>query len=202
MMGQMTATFGQLPPAAAWRHEDARQGFEVVFFEAVRAGLRLDGCTTAVEDGQASVVRYEIVVDEAWRTRSARVWERCPSGAREVRLDADASGCWRVDGVPMGHLNGCLDVDLESSACTNMLPVHRLALAVGEAVEAPAVYVRAHNLDVERLEQQYVRVEDDQTRPRFRYCAPRFDYDDHLVYDSSGLVLRYPGIATRVMNMM
>jgi len=35
--------------------------------------------------------------------------------------------------------------------------------------------------------------------PSRHYSAPRFDYDDHLVYDRHGLVLAYPGIATRIL---
>ena len=105
-----------------------------------------------------------------------------------------------TDGVAADHLDGCIDIDLESSACPNALPVHRLALAVGEIGESPAVYLRTRDLDIERLDQSYQRVADhDTTRQRFRYRAPRFDYDDHLVYDTHGLVLHYPGIATRIL---
>jgi uncharacterized protein len=53
------AAFGQLPPTAAWRHVDAREGFEVAFLQTGDGGYRLDGCTTAVEDGQAWLVGYE-----------------------------------------------------------------------------------------------------------------------------------------------
>src|ERR687891_131049 len=79
------------------------------------------------------------------------------------------------------------------------LPVHRLALGVGQEADAPAAYVRWLDLRVERLEQHYVRVDDSGTRQRFHYTAPVFHYDDHLVYDGSGLVLDYPGIGTRVL---
>jgi hypothetical protein len=195
----MPAGFGQLPPTAAWRLRNALEGFEVVFLQSTAEGHRLDGCTTAVEDGEAWAVRYDIVLDEAWHTRTARVWGRSPTGEHEVRLDADGAGRWRVDGVAAPHLDGCLDVDIESLACTNTIPVHRLALDVGRDADAPAAYVRWLDLRVERLEQRYVRVDDEGTRQRFHYTAPRFDYDDHLVYDASGLVLDYPGIGARVL---
>ena len=60
---------------------------------------------------------------------------------------------------------------------------------------------RALDLDVERLDQRYHRVAADgeTTRRRFHYSAPRFDYHDYLVYDSHGLVLHYPDIATRIL---
>ena len=57
--------------------------------------------------------------------------------------------------------------------------------------------MRAGDLSVERLEQRYLRLPDDSGRQRYRYRAPAFDFECELVYDESGLVLDYPGIATR-----
>jgi uncharacterized protein len=54
--------------------------------------------------------------------------------------------------------------------------------------------VRAVDLTVERLEQTYVRLPDQ----GYDYVAPVFDFACRLVYDESGLVLDYPGIAVRV----
>jgi hypothetical protein len=94
---------------------------------------------------------------------------------------------------------GCLDVDLEGSAFTNAFPVHRLGLNVGEQADAPAAYVRANDLRVERLEQSYARLPDDGDRSRYDYASPAFDFRAELVYDRFGLVLDYPGIAVRVL---
>jgi hypothetical protein len=80
---------------------------------------------------------------------------------------------------------------------TNTLPVHRLRLAVGTSAEAPAAYVRATDLAINRLEQRYERIEDDGTLERYAYSAPQFAYTGTLAYDSSGLLLDYPGIACR-----
>jgi hypothetical protein len=189
--------FAVPPPFAAWHHRHARDGFEVVFWQVDGDGVRLEGHTTAVEDGQAWAVGYLIALDAGWRTRRAQVWGRSPTGTRELTLEADGSGGWLVDGVAAPRLDGCLDVDLESSSCTNTFPVHRLGLAVGEAADAPAAYVRALDLSVERLEQRYARVADDGPRHRYDYAAPAFGYRGRLVYDASGLVLDYPGIALR-----
>jgi uncharacterized protein len=75
--------------------------------------------------------------------------------------------------------------------------VHRQALLPDERMAAPAVYVRAVSLHVERLEQTYVRSLDDGPRQRYNYAAPAFDFSCDLVYDATGLVLEYPGIAVR-----
>jgi len=113
-------------------------------------------------------------------------------------LEADGGGRWTVDGRPRPDLDGCLDVDLESSSFTNAFPVHNLGLAVDEGAEAPAAYVRALDLGVERLEQRYVRLDDSAASgPRYDYTSPAFAFRCELAYDASGLVLDYPGIATR-----
>ncbi|MGW7366051.1 putative glycolipid-binding domain-containing protein, partial [Streptomyces sp. NPDC054841] len=183
------------PPAtAAWRHEDARAGFEVAFFQLLDDGWRVEGCTTAVEDGNAFTVEYTIELDAAGRTRAARVRGRAPSGARTTELTTDGSGHWLVDGSPAPHLDGCFDVDLESSALTNALPVRRLELPLGAAAAAPAAYVRALGLTVERLEQTYTRTTEETRHERYDYAAPAFGFECRMVYDESGLPLEYPGI--------
>ncbi len=191
--------FSQVPGGAAWRHRDAREGFESVFLRADRSGYRLEGHTAAVEEGQAWAVRYVIALDEHWTTRTARVWGWSLKGEHELWLEADGSGHWEVNGRVVRELDGCLDVDLESSVCTNTIPVHRLHLGVGQSGQAPAAYVRALDLGVGRLEQQYARVDDNGTHRRYDYRCPAFDFQCRLVYDDSGLLLEYPGIASRVL---
>ncbi|MEU4541403.1 putative glycolipid-binding domain-containing protein [Streptosporangium sp. NPDC023825] len=191
-------TFTAPPRTAAWRHLDARDGFEVTYFRPSDDGLLIEGCTTAVEEGQTWIVGYSIELDASWTTRSARITGRSASGTRHTVLEADGAGHWRVDDTPAPHLDGCLDVDLESSAMTNAFPAHRMGLRAGEKSAAPAAYVRATDLAVERLEQDYVRVADEGSRQRYDYSAPVFDFACRLVYDESGLVLDYPEIAVRV----
>jgi hypothetical protein len=185
------------PLIAAFRHRDAREGFEVVSVTVGRTDVRAHGQTAAVEDGQAWSVRYVITLDEAWHTRHAQVWGLSAMGERDVIVEIDGAGRWRVNGHLRPDLDGCLDVDLESSAWTNMIPVRRMGLGVGEAAEAPAVYLRAVDLTVERLEQTYRRLPSDDGLQRYDYRAPAFDFESRLVYDEAGLLLDYPGIASR-----
>ncbi|MEU8377721.1 putative glycolipid-binding domain-containing protein [Streptosporangium sp. NPDC048865] len=190
-------TFTAPPTTAAWRHLDARDGFEVAYFQPAGDGLRIQGCTTAVEEGETWIVGYAIELDASWTTRSARITGRSASGTRQTTLEADGAGHWHVDGAPAPHLDGCLDVDLESSAMTNAFPAHRMGLPVGGRSAAPAAYVRATDLAVEQLEQHYARVADEGSWQRYDYSAPVFGFACRLVYDESGLVLDYPEIAVR-----
>jgi hypothetical protein len=189
--------FAPVPATAAWQHRDARVGFEVAYFQPSGEGRRVEGWTTAIEDGGTWAVEYVIDLDGTGATRSARIRGRSAAGFSLTLLEADGAGRWLVDGVPAPHLDGCLDVDLESSAMTNALPVRRMGLAPSARAEAPAVYVRAVGLAVERLEQAYLRAPDEAALQSYDYAAPAFGFTCRLTYDESGLVLDYPGIAVR-----
>lgn len=178
-----------MPAFAAWRFVTAVDGFEVAY----PARRELRGCTAAVEDGQPYVVRYEIALDEQWRTREVRVSNDTVEGGRSRELRSDGAGHWTVDGVAAPDLDGLVDVDLEASACTNTLPVHRLDLPDGEVVAAPAVYVRAMDLSVTRLEQTYRR----RGERTFDYTSEGGGFRAVLEYDGAGLIVDYPGIAVR-----
>jgi Uncharacterized protein conserved in bacteria len=184
--------FDELPESASWVHEEARVGFENVFIRTTARGWRFSGHTAAVEDQRPWTVRYEIGVDARWRTRTAEIWIWSQAEATRISLRHDGSGHWKVNGADASHLDGCLDVDLESSACTNTLPVHRIGSATGPH-EAPAAYVRVDGV-VERLEQTYRGIPRRVIRlpgapVRLRRSAP---------VRRHGLVLHYPGIARRV----
>ena len=136
-------SFAPLPVTAAWHHRSARTGFEVVYFSADGDGYRIEGWTTAIEDGATWAVQYAIEVDAAGATRRAAIHGRSAAGSCSARLEADGHGHWLVDGRHAPRLDGCLDVDLEASAMTNALPVRRMGLPVAAASAAPAAYVRA-----------------------------------------------------------
>jgi uncharacterized protein len=187
------------PPVAAWRHAGAREGFEVLFVRRDGGGWMLEGAATAAEDDDAWTVSYTVLVDKAWTTRGAHVRGLSALGRFSTRVETDGTGAWSIDGVPAPQLDGCLDVDLEASACTNALPIRRVALAVGASADAPAAYVRARDGRVERLEQRYTRLADESGRQRYDYTAPAFGVQTVLTFDAGGLVLDYPGLAVRAL---
>src|SRR3954447_27201 len=187
-----------LPFVACWGHRVAREGFEVTFRSPVRGGgVRFDGTTVAVESGAPFEVRYEIEVDDRWVTRSAVVRSRTVTGSQDVRLRSDGEGHWDLDGRTIADLDGCLDVDLESSVLTNALPILRAAPRIGSHLDAPAAYVRVSDLSVGRLAQEYQRLADGPGTHRFLYRAPAFDFESEIRYAEDGLVEEYDGLAVR-----
>ncbi len=189
-------TLRPLPARAAWRHHSARDATEIVTLRRLTDGCAFSGVVAGVEDGRTWALSYEIEVDDIWRTTSAWVGSLAPGDAGEVLLTRTGEQ-WTVDGRHRPELDGVLDVDLEGSAMTNTLPVHRTDLA--DRTAAPAAYVRL-DLTVRRLDQGYGPAEPVAGGGwTVGYAAPDFGADFDLTYDAAGLVVEYPGLATRLL---
>jgi len=152
--------------------------------ESTDLGHRLSGVVVLPIDDAPGHVSYTVDADERWLTRSAELIVTT-TVQRRLSLSADGAGRWTVDGEAAPALDGCLDVDLGFTPSTNTLPIRRLALADGAAVEVTAAWVRFPTFTVERLEQSYERIASD----RWRYRSVSFEAE--LLVDSSGLVIRY-----------
>jgi uncharacterized protein len=88
---------------------------------------------------------------------------------------------------------GCLDVDLAFTPATNILPLRRLHLAVGESREMTAAWVRFPDLSVEPLAQRYTRLDE----RRVRYESRDGSFTAELEVDDLGLVVSYPPLWAR-----
>jgi hypothetical protein len=187
----------ELPAVATWQHTGVRTGYEVLFVQTSPAGVRLRGVTTAVEEHAAWSVSYRIDLDDRWRTRRAEVVTATADAERRVAIHRSDDDRWTVNGVPQPALDGCVDVDLESSSVTNTLPVHRLPFARGAPVSVPAAFVWANDLRVQREEQTYTLTGATAEDISFHYESPTFDFRCELTFDAAGLILHYPGLARR-----
>ena len=170
---------------------------EAVHLTATRDGYRWDGRTIGIEDGVARALDYAITVDRAWRTRSATLNLRSPVGVRTCAIQRDDDSGWLVDGRAIAGLDDCLDIDLEWSACTNTLALHRLDPAIDVLTPACALYVRA-DLSIERLVQTYTRRASHGEEIPYDYRSPAFGTECRIRCDTAGLVIDYPEIARRV----
>lgn len=103
--------------------------------------------------GAVGATRYEVELDGDWLTRRA---ETVTADTR-LRLTSDGTGRWWRDGAPAEGLAGCLDVDLEVTPATNLLPIRRLALPIGGAAQPTAAWIRTDGTTAEPLEQRYER---------------------------------------------
>jgi uncharacterized protein len=130
---------------------------------------------------------YELEVRGGWVTRRLRVEV---AGVGTLELRHDGKGTW--SGAPSVELDGVLDCDLAFSPLTNVMPIRRLRLHEQPgAVDFDMAWVSLPDLTVHRSRQRYEHL----APGRVRYSSGDFTAD--LELDADGLVLRYPGLATR-----
>ncbi len=168
----------------------ARPGHEIGRLRDPDRGHVLEGTAVFVEEGRPCRLDYSILCDDDWRTASARVagWH----GDETVRLDvaADRDRRWLLNGAPCPDVDGCMDVDLSFSPSTNLLPIRRLRLAVGERASVRAAWVRFPGCTVEPLEQVYERV----SEFRYQYSSGGGRFVTLLTVNPVGFVTLYPDL--------
>src|SRR5215213_9894862 len=114
----------------------------------------LRGTAVLKHENEVCSLAYRIECDEAWRTQLTLVHGFV--GAREVEIEIIANdGRWTMNEQHIAAVGGCIDVDLNFSPSTNLLPIRRLDLAIGEEATVRAAWLRFPALTLEPLEQTY-----------------------------------------------
>lgn len=174
------------------------EGARVVLAER---GLRATGsAVSAAQDGvEAYTASYSLATDEACVVQRLTVRIAQAMGEQYVTLTRSEEGIWLVDhgqGAARTNFGGALDVDLAFSPLFNTLPVRRLGLHRGAALhDLPVVFVALPSLQVCRVSQTY------RTASLGDPAAVSISSDAwevELTVDADGLVLEYPGLASRV----
>jgi hypothetical protein len=155
--------------------------------------LRVAGVAVLAYSRQACRLDYLIDCDRHWVTRSAAVAGWIGDRTIDVTIARDAEGQWQRDGRACDELTGCLDIDLNFSPSTNVLPIRRLELAVGASASVRAAWLRFPSLALEALEQSYTRL--DQQLYRYESAGGRFVAE--VTVDETGLVVDYGKIWSR-----
>lgn len=177
------------PVGIAWRRLDS-PGHDAAVLRATDHGHLLEGAAAFLEDGAPCHLRYSVELDDRWHTRSATVdgW----LGATQVQLAiaVDASGHWRLNGQPMPAVAGALDVDLAFTPATNLLPIRRLRLGVGDSSPVVAAWLPFPELTLRPLDQTYRRTSTD----AYDYAALGGSFRVTLLVSPQGFVTDYPGL--------
>ena len=174
-----------------WRRTDV-PGHEEARVERAGDGWRLTGTIEVEEADVHARLRYAIDCDARWHTRSASIDGMAHERPVRFVLTADATGAWTRDGTSLPALTGALDVDLGFTPATNMLPIRRLALAIGETQPVRSAWLRFPELRLEPLEQTYTREAD--RVYRYRALVDGEPFTARLDTDALGRVVRYEGL--------
>jgi hypothetical protein len=170
-----------------WRRLDT-PGHEAARLIDLDQGWRLEGSAVFLHESQPCSLSYRIDCDDAWQTRSASVIGFV--GRREINIDigVDHDLCWWMNGVEAKIVAGCIDVDLNFSPSTNLLPIRRLDLNVGDEAVVRAAWLRFPSFRLEVLEQTYRRT----SHARYQYTSGSFEAE--ITVNDAGLATEYAGV--------
>jgi hypothetical protein len=93
-----------------------------------------------------------------------------------------------LNGIEIPEVEGCVDIDLNFSPSTNLLPIRRLRLNVGDEVTATAAWLRFPDFKLEPLDQSYRRV----SGSGYHYESGAGKFAAHLSVNEAGFVTGYP----------
>ena len=149
---------------------------------------RLTGTAVFAHQRQPCRLDYLIVCDSEWQTLSGKVTGWLSNQPVEVDITVDSAKRWRLNGTERPAVAGCTDVDLNFSPSTNLLPIRRLGLAIGEEARVQAAWLRFPSFTLERLAQLYRRVDAE----TYRYESAGVAFVTEIKTNPAGFVTSYP----------
>jgi len=170
-----------------WRRIDT-SGHETARVYGDEDGWYLDGSAIFLYEGSPCRLEYLIECDPDWSTRSATVDGWVGEHVIEHEITVGEGGIWYLDDQEIRSVEGCLDIDLNFSPITNLLPLRRLDLKDGDNESVSAAWLRFPSFELERLAQTYTRID----RSTVKYESRDGEFVRELKVNAAGLVLDYP----------
>jgi hypothetical protein len=137
---------------------------------------------------QACRLEYLVISNRKWQTVSGRVTGWVGNRPVMVDISVDSSRRWQLNGKEYPEVEGCIDLDLNFSPSTNLLPIRRLDLAIGNESKIRAAWLRFPGFNLEPLDQLYRR-----TGPAtYRYESAGGTFVTELRVNEAGFVTHYP----------
>lgn len=169
-----------------WRRLDL-PGHESSRLVSRDAHWHLTGTAVFAYDRQPCRLDYLVVCDPEWHTVSGTVTGWVGRQTVEVALTVDPDRRWYLNGTECPAVAGCIDVDLNFSPSTNLLPIRRLGLAVGQEAEVRAAWLRFPTFTLEPLGQVYHRT----GAATYRYESAGGRFVAELEVNPAGFVTHY-----------
>ncbi len=175
-----------------WRRLDV-PGHDAAGLREARDGAELRGVAVFQDQGGPTALRYTVRCDADWRTTEGIVDGWCGARPVELRLVRSHSGAWTLNGAACPSVAGCADLDLSFTPATNLIPLRRLELPVGQAAEVRSAWLEWPAGILTPLAQRYAR-----------RSATEYDYEADLpgaakfagvlLVEPGGWVLDYAGL--------
>jgi hypothetical protein len=146
------------------------------------------GTAVFAHDQRPCRLAYLVMCNVAWQTVSGKVVGWVGHKTVEINLSIDDTRRWRLNGTECPTVAGCLDLDLGFSPSTNLLPIRRLGLAIGQEAAVQAAWLGFPSFALEPLDQLYRRID----VATYRHESAGGKFITELQMNSAGFVTLYP----------
>jgi uncharacterized protein len=170
-----------------WRRLD-KPGHEACRFFLHDSSWHVVGTAVFAHNAHPCRLDYVVVCDAAWHTVSGTVQGWVGDETIAIEVSVDAARRWWLNGTEYSTVAGSTDIDLNFSPSTNLLPVRRLELAIGQEAQVQAAWLRFPSFTLEPLDQRYRRL--DAVTYRYESAGGMFTTD--LQVNAAGFVALYP----------
>jgi uncharacterized protein len=157
-------------------------------------------------------VDLELLTGPNWTTASLAIRTRGDGWNATLNLGRVPSGSWSAQRTANGIIPGLneyldavaipasvVDVDVQYSPLTNLMPARRLGLNnVGATADFTMAWVALPGLHIILDRQRYTIVDQRQDQTIVRYRSIDGDFSADITCDADGIAIDYPGIAHRL----
>ena len=164
------------------------RGHEACRVYQVGTEYRLEGAAVFSSENRPYYLSYIIACDADWNTLRGAVSGWIGNDNINIEITVDTLRHWQLNGTKKPAVDGCVDLDLNFSPSTNLLPIRRRNLAVGEQAEVNAAWLRFPSFELEPLTQVYTRLD----ASTYRYSSRGGEFVRDLAVNEAGLVTNYP----------
>lgn len=160
------------------------------------------GVVLGMAGGRPYRLNYKLKLESNWQARKALFEVSTVDGTVSRMLRTDGIGHWRDDtSALLTDLDGCLDIDIEATPFTAMLPIRRLKHTAGQHHDINVIYVEVPTLGFSSVRQRYACLEP--LKPgvaggRYVHKGPIGEFQAELAVDLDGIVVDYPPLFRRV----
>jgi hypothetical protein len=177
-----------------WRRLDA-PGHEWARLIQTASGPALRGTAVFIEDLIPGRLDFKILCISQWETQRADILGWIAEQKVKLRIEKAPGGDWLINGSPEPLVKGCLDLDLAFSPSTNLLPIRRLNLNIGQEAEARAAWLRYPNMALHPLVQRIRR----ESKNIYSYSSDN-GFSTQLEVNADGFVVNYPPLWAEEMG--
>ena len=176
-----------------WRRLDL-PGHELGRLRRREHGWELSGTAVFSYEERPCKLDYLVICAADWRTCAAQITGVIGDRDVTVGVSVDSALRWYLNDRECTAVAGCIDVDLGFSPSTNLLPIRRLSLAIGQEAEVRAAWLPFPSLTLDLLPQIYRR----EGQQLYRYESGGGAFVRLLEVNEHGFVTNYPGLWAEV----